>query len=1197
MALNRISSHSLRVLAAWIAVSGLMASEHHGTVKSGGLPVPGATVAAIQGDQRQVTTTDENGKYSFADLKDGVWKIEVEMLGFAKLSNEVGIAYDAPAPEWNLKFLPLADIVKPPAPASTETPAPATTAENTKTPEKPVTPATTAPSAPAATASAAPAANGRGNGAGGRGGNRGGNGNNGNNGRPSLTSAMNNYQRADVNATGDLAQAGDAGNIAASEMQDLSGSAGDSMMVNGSISRGLDGGAQGDWFGGPGGRPGMDGMGGFGGPGGMGMNGMGGADGMNAGGGDGMGGGRGGPGGPGGGRGGPGGGGPGFGGPGQFGGGRGGPGGFGGFGGGRGGPGGRGGRGGDQNGRGGRAGVASFGNARRDRRMQINGNASFTLDNSAWDARSFSLNGQDTAKPSYAKARASMMIGGPLKIPHLLDGRRGTFTFNYQLGRTRNGTTQTQSFPTMLERSGDFSQSIGSQGPVSIFDPTTGAPFPGNKIPTNLFANNKTVQGLLSYYPVIDPSITISKYDYQAPIVTAQNSDNINTRLSQTINSKNSINGGLGYMGSNNTNPNIFGFVDTGTARNLNANINWRHNFTSRVINNLRYTFSRSRNLSSPFFANKTDVASILGITGTSTNPRNWGPPSLSFTNYGGLSDGSSSLTRNQTSSAGDSVIWVKGVHNMTFGVDYRRQQFNRASDSNGRGSFVFTGLTTANLVNGVAATGTGYDFADFLLGLPDTSNIRYSKFGDLYFRSSYWDAYVNDDWRLSTKLTLNGGFRWDYATPINELYNHMVNLDVAPGFAAIAQVQPGQNGPYSGSVPNTLVRPDRNNFSPRLGWAFRPGTKRNIVIRGGFGMYYNSAVYNTIANNMAQQPPFATTLSVATSAATPLTLNNGFIAPAGSNGITNTYAIDPNYRTGYAWIWQMAVQSDLGRNLVGTITYNGTKGTRLDQLIIPNSAPSGAKASGLPAGYQYEMSNGNSIYNGVSAQIQRRFRNGISANAIYTYSKSIDNVGTAGAIGTPAQDFTNTSAERAVSATSRTHVANFNWQYSTGVGRGGGTLIQGWKGAVLKDWTFTNAISVGSGLPLTPTAGGIRSTTTGTGITGANRASATGLPANDAPAGEPFNFAAFVLPTPGFYGNAGRDTIIGPNQFSLNASLGRVFRVGERHNIDLRFDANNALNHVVFRSFNTTIGSNTLGLLSGPGSMRSMTATLRFRW
>src|SRR5690242_19130687 len=143
MALNRISSHSLRVLAAWIAVSGLMASEHHGTVKSGGLPVPGATVTAVQGDQRQVTTTDENGKYAFADLKDGVWKIEVDMLGFARLSNEIGIAYNAPAPEWNLKFLPLGDIVKPPAPAATAAPAPVTTSENTKTPEKPATPAAT----------------------------------------------------------------------------------------------------------------------------------------------------------------------------------------------------------------------------------------------------------------------------------------------------------------------------------------------------------------------------------------------------------------------------------------------------------------------------------------------------------------------------------------------------------------------------------------------------------------------------------------------------------------------------------------------------------------------------------------------------------------------------------------------------------------------------------------------------------------------------------------------------------------------------------------------------------------------------------------------------------------------------------------------------------------------------------------------
>ena len=140
----------------------------------------------------------------------------------------------------------------------------------------------------------------------------------------------------------------------------------------------------------------------------------------------------------------------------------------------------------------------------------------------------------------------------------------------------------------------------------------------------------------------------------------------------------------------------------------------------------------------------------------------------------------------------------------------------------------------------------------------------------------------------------------------------------------------------------------------------------------------------------------------------------------------------------------------------------------------------------------------------------------------MYTYSKAIDNA-------VQAQNYLDTSAERALSNSNRTHVLNANWQYSTGVGRTGASMVNGWKGALVKDWTFTNNISVSSGLPLTPTVGGMRATTTGTGITGSLRASATGLPVSDAPAGEPFNFAAFALPAAGQWGNAGRNTITGP--------------------------------------------------------------------
>ena len=164
-------------------------------------------------------------------------------------------------------------------------------------------------------------------------------------------------------------------------------------------------------------------------------------------------------------------------------------------------------------------------------------------------------------------------------------------------------------------------------------------------------------------------------------------------------------------------------------------------------------------------------------------------------------------------------------------------------------------------------------------------------------------------------------------------------------------------------------------------------------------------------------------------------------------------------------------------------------------------------------------------------------------------------------------------------------------------MGRGGGTLVNGWKGRFFKDWTFTNNMTVSSGMPLTPIVGGVRSTTTGTGITGSLRANATGLSVDDAAPGQPFNYFAFVVPAAGQWGSAGRDTITGPIQFALNASLGRNFRLTERKNIDLRFDATNALNHVAFRSFNTTIGSNNLGLLSNPSNMRSLLATLRFRF
>jgi hypothetical protein len=335
----------------------------------------------------------------------------------------------------------------------------------------------------------------------------------------------------------------------------------------------------------------------------------------------------------------------------------------------------------------------------------------------------------------------------------------------------------------------------------------------------------------------------------------------------------------------------------------------------------------------------------------------------------------------------------------------------------------------------------------------------------------------------------------------------------------------------------------------------------------------------------------------VASSAANPLSLENGFLAAA-SKALTNTYAVDPNYRIGYTQSWNLTIQHDLPFSFFGTAGYLGTKGTRLDQQFIPNSVAPGAAESALPHGFIYETSGGNSIYHAAQFQLNRRFHSGVMAHAAYQFSKSIDNAGTGGRGqgNTPvAQNWLDLAAERALSSFDARHNLGMQLQYSTGMGTGGGTLVNGWKGALMKDWTVSGNISLRSGSPFTATVGGNRSQVGGTAVANTVRASATGLPVEVS--GMLFNTAAFTEPVAGEWGNAGRNTIPGPTTFSLDGSVGRVFRIGERRNLDLQFQAQNVLNRVTITSWGTVLGSSNYGLASGAAGMRKITVNLRFRF
>jgi hypothetical protein len=333
--------------------------------------------------------------------------------------------------------------------------------------------------------------------------------------------------------------------------------------------------------------------------------------------------------------------------------------------------------------------------------------------------------------------------------------------------------------------------------------------------------------------------------------------------------------------------------------------------------------------------------------------------------------------------------------------------------------------------------------------------------------------------------------------------------------------------------------------------------------------------------------------MQLQTSAENPLTLRNGFNAVPGV--LPNTFAVDPNYQVGYAQNFQLSVQRDLPKALMFTATYLGIKGTRARQEFLPQTYPNGvvSPCPACPGGYAYVTSNGNSTKHSATVQLRRRLHAGFTSTLQYTWSKAIDNA-MLGAQGQSlvAQNWLDLSAERGLSVFDQRHNLSVQAQYSTGVGVMGGALLSGWRGAIFKEWTIATQLIAGSGRPLSPLY-----PTPIKGFTNSVRPMYTGADLYDAPAGLYINPAAFTAPPAGQWGNAGRNIITGPNQFSLNASLSRTFRISDRVNTDLRLDANNALNTVTYTSWVTTITSSQFGLPSQANQMRTVRLNMRVRF
>lgn len=263
----------------------------------------------------------------------------------------------------------------------------------------------------------------------------------------------------------------------------------------------------------------------------------------------------------------------------------------------------------------------AFGNNRSGRHGLYNGGIGIIGDSSIFDARSFSLTGQDTPKPSYTRLTGVATLGGPLKIPHLL--KNGPILFlGYQWTRNRDANTATGLMPALAERNGDLTQTpYGSVIPASRISPQALA--------------------LLKLYP--QPNFTGSSgYNYQVPLVDATHQDALQARLNKSIGQRNQLYGRFAFQSTRSSNPNLFNFLDSADVLGLTADANWSHRFGSHVFTNLSYQFSRLSTHNAASFENRENVSGLAGISGNNQSPVNWGPPSLSFSSgITGLSDGS----------------------------------------------------------------------------------------------------------------------------------------------------------------------------------------------------------------------------------------------------------------------------------------------------------------------------------------------------------------------------------------------------------------------------------------------------------------------------------------------------------------------------------------------------------------------------
>jgi hypothetical protein len=779
-----------------------------------------------------------------------------------------------------------------------------------------------------------------------------------------------------------------------------------------------------------------------------------------------------------------------------------------------------------------------------------------------------------------------------------------------------------------------------------IYDPTTGHPFLNNQIPTGRI--DSVVSRLMGLFPAANFLPPLNKgpanlNDFARNALAIDNNDSYTGRMDWMASTADTVFGRYSYFTRFRFLPGNFGGVADGTSTSAlgrqlltgsSLALGWTHIFTPRLLNDFHLGFIRNFSYAQqdPFGLNAADQF----VPGIPNNPAiAGGVPLTQFANFGFLGSPDFLPKRQipQQFEWFDTLSWSLHKHSLKLGFNFYGPMRNIFQDEPGtRGDLGFTGVFTQcqpstlpnetnfcadNLTLPVKKTGNSY--ADGLLGLVQNTQLTNVFFVD----QRLWMAagFGQDDWKVTPKLTLNLGLRYDFGTPVTEGRNRMANFNPA-GTGSLVFAQDGS------LQDRTLVQPYKTAFGPRVGFAY--SLMHNTVVRGGYGIYYTLFERFGSENQLALNPPFLINKTLASNTTSVLKPQTGFpsnfLDPAqvsaaalqANPAVLQAFHIraeNPDNPAPRIQQWSFGVQHQFSAVWSAEINYVGSKSDHLDRLsdfnqpVITNGVAGAVPYSNF--GYiEYLNQNGYGNYNGLEASLLRRFRDGLDLRATYTYSRTLDNTAqeleaNSGA----APDGRNADAWYGASDFDIPHRVAVSYSYDLPFGHGKQFLHEGVLSQIFGGFRTSGVYTYYSGHPFTVNEGGNLGSTLdrfGQATAVPNVVGATHIVGDPlcwffsskstaCQAMAPGLSDPFQITGTGVVGNGGRNTLRGPHTTVFDAALTRDFHMTERANLQFRWEVFNVSNTPEFGQPNSNVTSGAVGSITTlSGDPRVMQFALR---